>query len=189
MTDTQIIDVIATSLATGATKIRTSHLDRYDFLRGSLLRINVTNDEGFQKTYSSLFQMRHMPRPTPFAQYFALMEAEKVKVNGHSFEDLLVNFREHSGRWEVSFISKLIAIIDPNRSVWDSLVSRRLGLKLPIKKTSRNCSAAYASLEYRMNGILKEPGFQQVSHEFAQRFPGRHYPPMRILDATIWGLG
>lgn len=189
MNDTEIINAIVASLAAGTTKIEVSHLDRYDYLRANLALVNVAEHQVFQSTYSGLFQLRFMQRPDHFAAYFKLMEAEKVQPVGHMFQAVLQTYYNHTQRWEVSFVSKLIAIIDPNRSVWDSLVSGRLGLKLPITKTAANCSGAYAGLEQRMKGILQNPDFPQVLLAFDQRFPGRGYTPMRILDATIWGLG
>lgn len=189
MTDTEIINAIVTSLNAGTTKIQCSHLERYDYLRTNLSLVNVATHQEFQSTYAGLFQLRFMQRPDNFAAYFTLMETAKAQPTGHSFQGLLQQYYNQTNRWEVSFVSKLIAIIDPNRSVWDSLVSKRLRLTLPTIKTAQTCSAAYAQLEQRMSRILHDPHFPSVTAAFDNRFPRRNYHPMRVLDATIWGLG
>ena len=178
---------IIQSLNTGTTKIRDSHLNRYDFLRTQLPLVNVGQDTDFQRTYSGLFQLRYMAQQHRSA-YFGMMEQEKNNA-AHSFSTLLAAYHQQIGRWEVSFISKLIAIIDPNRPVWDSLVSKQLDLSLPLQRDQASCAAAYAALEAKMRGLLQHALFPDVLTAFTTCFPNRPYQPMRILDVAIWGLG
>jgi hypothetical protein len=188
MNENAIIDAIIRSLRSGATKISDSHLNRYDLIRSQLQQVDVDSDAIFQATFSGLFQLRWMPRQhRPI--YFGMMQQQKNIVCGHSFRDLLQAYQNQTGRWDVSFITKLIAIIDPNRIVWDSLVSRRLGLSLPVAKDLEICDKRYKELSERMIRFLEHQKFARVLNAFDERFPGRDYKPMRILDAAIWGLG
>jgi hypothetical protein len=188
MNDEAIINAIVKSIRTGSTKITDSHLNRYDKLRGQLKQVVVSNDYSFQSMFSGLFQLRWMPRRHR-SIYFGMMQQQKEIDRGHSFRDLLQAYYDQTGRWEVSFITKLIAIIDPSRSVWDSLVSRRLCLSLPVVRNLETCAARYEELSERMTGLLAHRQFQCVVDAFENRFPKRCYKQMRILDATIWGLG
>lgn len=88
----------------------------------------------------------------------------------------------------MSFVSKLIHIIDPHRAIWDSEVRAKLTIPKPHPLTSANCGAAYIQLENEMAALLTHPHYPFVQIAFNARFPGRAYTPMRILDASIWGL-
>jgi len=188
MDDDTIIDAIIQSLNNGTTKITDNHLNRYDQLRNELQRVDVGNDANFQSVFSGLFQLRWMPRQhRPI--YFGMMQQQKEIAHTHSFCGLLQEYHQQTGRWEVSFITKLMAIIDPNRSVWDSLVSQRFGLGLPVVRDMETCVERYEDLSERMAGLIAHRQFPCVVDAFEERFPGRGYKQMRILDATIWGLG
>lgn len=188
MEDKAIIEAVTQSLKNRTTKITDSHLNRYDQLRNQLQHVDVGDDARFQSTFSGLFQLRWMPRQHRLI-YFAMMQQQKMIVPGHSFRDLLEAYHAKTGRWEVSFISKLIAIIDPNRSIWDNLVSTRLGISLPVVRNLEICVVRYEALENRMKGLIENKNFTCVVDAFGKRFPDRDYTNMRILDATIWGLG
>ena len=178
--------IVSLAVPHGTTKITASHLNRYDWLRAQLPVRNVSIDLGFQKTFSGLFRLRYMPtrhRPT----YFGMMEANKGGI-ALSFAHILAAYHNATTRWEVSFVSKLIHIIDPNQAVWDSLVSGHLGLAIPPGRNLANCTHAYGQLTAEMTSLLAHPLFPAVQAAFNARFPGRAYTPMRILDASIWGL-
>jgi hypothetical protein len=185
---TVLLNRVIASLAAphGTTKITASHLNRYDFLRAQLPVLNVSVDLGFQTTFSGLFRLRYMPklhRPI----YFGMMEANKAGV-ALTFGPLLAGYHRETGRWEVSFVSKLMHIIDPHQAVWDSLVSGHLGLAIPPVRNLANCIHAYTQLTAEMTALLAHPRFPAVQAAFNARFPGRAYTPMRILDASIWGI-
>jgi len=178
--------IVSLALPAGATRIRLGHLDRYDWLRANLSIVDVAVDPAFQSTFSGLFKMRYMrTADRPF--YFGMMQAKKA-LTGHAFPALLNAHFEASGRQEMSFISKLIHIIDPHRAIWDSELRAKLMIPDPVQRTVVNCSAAYAQLENEMGSMLTHPLFLDVQRAFNARFPGRAYTPMRILDASIWGL-
>lgn len=185
---TTLLNQVITSLAlpAGTTRIRSSHLDRYDWLRANLPLVNVAVHPAFQSTFSGLFKLRFM-RTVDRPSYFGMMQAQKV-LAGHAFPALLNAHFKVSGRQEISFISKLIHIIDPQRAIWDSELRAKLMIPDPVQRTAANCSAAYAQLENEMGAMLAHPLFGNVQMAFNARFPGRAYTPMRILDASIWGL-
>lgn len=185
---TALLNRVAASLVlpNGVTKITAGHLNRYDLLRTQLPVCNVGTDLGFQRTFSGLFQLRYMKqahRPV----FFRMMEANKAGA-ALGFAHILAAYQAATGRWEVSFVSKLIHIIDPNQAVWDSLVSGHLGLAIPPVRNLANCTHAYGQLTAEMAALLKHPHFPAVQAAFNARFPGRAYTPMRILDASIWGI-
>lgn len=186
---TALLNQVIASLAqpNGATKILPNHLDRYDWLRASLPVLDIATDLEFQHTFSGLFRLRYM-RTAHRPIYFGIMEANK-RATGLTFRDLLTGYYADAGRWEVSFISKLLHIIEPNRPVWDSIVSRHLGLTLSRQRNLQNCSDAYTELESEMNDLLGDPLFTAVESAFSARFPNRAYTPVRILDVSVWGLG
>lgn len=178
--------IVSLALPVGATRIKPGHLDRYDWLRENLPVVDVAVDPAFQSTFSGLFKMRYMATAhRPF--YFGLMQAQKG-LAGHAFPVLLNAHFAASGRQEMSFISKLIHLIDPHRAIWDSELRAKLMIPDPVPRTAANCGAGYAQLENEMGAMLAHPLFLGVQRAFDARFPGRAYTPMRILDASIWGL-
>ena len=185
---TALLNRVVASLAlpNGVTKITAGHLNRYDWLRAQLPVLNVSIDPGFQRTFSGLFRLRYMPRlHRPI--YFGMMEANKAAI-AVVFGPLLAAYHGATGRWEVSFVSKLIHLIDPHQAVWDSLVSGHLGLAIPPARNVANCTHAYGQLTAEMTALLAHPLFPAVQSAFSARFPGHANTPMRILDASIWGL-
>jgi hypothetical protein len=178
--------IFSLPLPAGSTRIKPGHLDRYDWLRANLPVVDVAVDPAFQSTFSGLFKMRYM-RTTHRPFYFGMMQAQKG-LAGHAFPALLNAHFAASGRQEMSFISKLIHLIDPHRAIWDSELRAKLLIPDPVPRIVPNCAAAYAQLETEMVAMLAHPLFLAVQRAFDARFPGRVYTPMRILDASIWGL-
>jgi hypothetical protein len=185
---TNLLNRVIASLAfpAGSTRITASHLNRYDWLRAQLPIVNVAVHAGFQRTFTGLFQLRFLPavhRPI----YFAMMQAQKG-LGSHAFLPLLQAYCAAAGRQEMSFISKLIHIINPHQAVWDSRVRARLMISNPVPRTLANCNHAYSQLANEMTALLAHSRFPALQQAFNARFRGRAYTPMRILDVSIWGL-
>ena len=67
-----------------------------------------------------------------------------------SFANTLCEMHGRTGNVEASFTSKMIATLDPNRPIWDSIVLERLGLRLKgttAKAKLENAVGVYESIE------------------------------------------
>lgn len=179
-----IISKAITSLNDGSTLIRETHLKRYDYLKENLLTKSVSDDLEFQRKFVGLYKVRFLPNKK---EYFQIMEREKTKLS-HDFRGLLSEMYSVTGRFDVSFISKLISIINPSCPVWDSILVSRLKIK-PSGNDLNAKVSDFNLLSQRMQDILIHGRFSALMEAFEVRFGKRGYVPMRVLDVSIWGLG
>ena len=186
MPDEDLLARAAHSLRAGTTRLTPRHVARYDWLRTNLMEVDVAQNLEFQRRFTGLFKLRFMPRADK-AVYYSLMQRAKLAID-HDLAALLQEFHEETDRIELSFISKLIAIIDPNKAVWDSIVSGHLALHLTQPRTVDGAIAAFGLLCNRMLGMLENGGFVDLQEAYQTRFPHTDHAPMRILDASLWGM-
>jgi hypothetical protein len=186
MEDEQLLTAAERSLRNPNGGLTRSHVVRYDFLRQQLVAGNVTVNADFRRRFAGLYRIRS--RTVDWKDgYFSLMEREKGKV-GHDIGALLDEFRQATGRVELSFISKLIAIIDPAQPVWDSVVTGHLKIPNRYPWTLDERVTSYQTLKQRTGELLAHPLFAGVHEAYDCRFPGHGHMPMRILDASLWAL-
>ena len=81
-------------------------------------------DDDFRKKFNAYYRVRQR-KPAWYDAYYHLMEEQPIK--NRSFEELLRELLLY-GNVEVSFSSKLLSTIDPNRPIWDQYVLKNLGL-------------------------------------------------------------
>ena len=87
----------------------------------------MSSDAAFQRPYNRFYRVRRNAEWQ--SAYYEIMQREKVSAV-LSFEDILREMHERTGSVEASFTSKMIATLDPDRPIWDSVVLERLGLRL-----------------------------------------------------------
>lgn len=84
----------------------------------------ISCDE-FRKMYNGYYKLRQMPHQW-YDKYYELM-AEQADKN-RTFKELLEIMYETGKRIEVSFVSKLMATINPKFPIWDKYVLKNLGM-------------------------------------------------------------
>ena len=80
---------------------------------------DVSFDKEFQRRFNGFYRIRQRP-PEWYEQYYAYMQSQKGQ--SPSFSCVLRHLYSVLGRYEPSFSSKLVATIDVNSPVWDSVV-------------------------------------------------------------------
>jgi hypothetical protein len=96
-----------------------------------------------------------------------------------------------TGRIESSFASKLIATLDPNLPVVDSIVLNNMGLRLPAYNASNRKEkviAVYQELTTRLNEMLRDERFRLLKSRFVLAYPDYRFTDLKILDLLIWQL-
>lgn len=89
-----------------------------------------------------------------YDMFYSFLEQKKNK--GVSFEETLEYLKEAEGHLEISFSSKLIHIINPNRPIWDNNVAiQHFEMKLP---------------SYDINGSIRQKEIVKAYHEYCSRF-------------------
>ena len=73
---------------------------------------------------------------------------ELHKNTGVSFSDTLTYFFNKHNRLEISFCSKLIALIDPSKPIWDRIVTtEHFGIKAPYPSSKNRLQKAICKYE------------------------------------------
>ena len=149
--------------------------------------------EEFRKTYNGFYRVRQR-KPEWYELYYSLME--KQKSDNASFEALLWKMYEGNGSVEVSFISKLIATINPELPIWDQYVIRNLGYenewrRLATAKAERKIKKAveiYDSIiDWYADYVKSDEGLQCIA-KFDDALP--NYKELitntKKIDYLLW---
>ena len=162
-----------------------SGIEKYQMLRRWLFDADVSIDRDFQKTYTGFFRMGRRSEAY-YNDYYCYLQQHKVA--GISFADALTYLYEKHGRLEMSFVSKMAAIVDPTLPIWDSIVTKgHFGIVVPyvgdrlqkgIEKYSQYCRE-YATY------MQTEEAHAKIA-EFDKLFPGTEITDVKKLDFMLW---
>jgi hypothetical protein len=86
---------------------------------------NFVATADFRKKFNGFYKVRQKP-VSWYEKYYNLMEEQKN--SNKSFKDLLLCLESVSGTVDVSFVSKMMAAIDPSLPIWDKYVLQNLNL-------------------------------------------------------------
>src|SRR5262245_53339545 len=93
-------------------------LQKYCWLQEQLLKRDVSSDPEYQRRFVGFYRVR---RELAWREsFFELLESRKTQ--GLQFSEGLRRLADATGRIEASFASKLVASIDPDQPVIDSVV-------------------------------------------------------------------
>ena len=162
-----------------------SGIEKYQMLRRSLFETDVAVDRDFQKAFNGFFRMGRRTEAY-YKDYYCYLQRHKTA--GISFADALTYLYEKHGRLEMSFVSKMTAIVDPTLPIWDSVVTKgHFGITVPytsnrlqkgIEKYRQYCQeyATYMQTEEAQAKIA----------EFDKLFPGTEITDVKKLDFILW---
>ena len=103
-------------------------IDKYIKVINQLHLCDVSKSMEYQKLFNGFYYIRQK-KPEYYSLYFDYLEANKN--NDINFVDVLTYINTTTGRFEPSFASKLLATIDPDSPVWDSVVLEKLSIVPP----------------------------------------------------------
>ena len=164
-------------------------MKKYKKIMDTLHWTNVSTDRDFQRAFNDFFVMRSR-KSLYYDRFYSFMEEKKDK--GVSFEETLDYLKEAEERLELSFSSKLIHVINPNRPIWDNNVSvKHFGMKLPgydkdddirrreiVKLYHEYCSRFYEYLD-------SDEG-QTVVRLFNEKYPHTGFTDAKKVDFIMW---
>ena len=162
-------------------------LDGYAQIQRRVREADVSADAGFQRLYNRFYRVR---RDSGWqVHYYAIMEREKASQTV-SFADLLREMHERTGNVEASFTSKMIATLNPDMPIWDSLVLERLGLKLGGTKPETRLANAvdvYAQIVGWYEGYLSTEDAEKNLLLFDETLPDYAWlTPVKKIDFLLW---
>lgn len=148
---------------------------------------NVAEDQEFRRYYAGFYRLR---RDSHWRDgYFQLMESCKCRQD-ISFGGLLLRLFEETGRIEASFTSKMLASLDPDMPIWDSMVLKNLHLKL--KGNSPQIRLSNAVVLYEMicdwyKAFLQTEDAKELIERFDRSFPEyQMISRTKKIDFILW---
>lgn len=160
---------------------------KYQYLREALFAINVSTDKDFQRVFNDFFRMRQRKKEY-YDDYFAYLECNKTV--GISFVDALRFLYERHGKIELSFTSKMVALVDPSLPIWDSIVA---GKHFGLKKPYAGCKARFEKTIEKYNkycqryiAYMQTTEAKEKLEEFNRYFPDRNISDVKKVDFILW---
>ena len=166
-----------------------SGMKKYKRIMDSLHWTDVSTDREFQKAFNDFFVMRS--RKSQYYDMFYLF-LEQKKDKGVSFGETLEYLKGAEGRLEISFASKLIHVINPERPIWDNNVAvQHFGMKLPgygVEGDIRQKETVKVYHEYcsRFYEYMDSSEGQEVIRLFNEQYPHTGFTDAKKVDFIMW---
>ena len=162
-------------------KRRRSSMSRYLEIMSLINECNVTEDQEFRRIYGGFYRLR---RDSDWRDdYFQIMESYKCCLHvSVSFGELLLRLFQKTGQIEASFASKMLASLDPDQPIWDSMVLKNLNLKLRGRSPEIRLSNAVVIYE-KICDWYKAFLQTEDAKEFIKRFD-ENFPEYEMISDT-----
>ena len=103
--------------------------DKYKQIMETVRKTDVSTDPDFQRTFNAFYRVR---RNAEWRKaYYDLFET--AKDSNPSFESIIRTIYEATDNIEASFSSKMLATINPDKTIWDRYVMQNLCLNMKGK--------------------------------------------------------
>lgn len=167
-------------------RIRTG-IVKYQFLRQRLFEVDVSTDREFQRAFNGFFRMGRRTEAYYNDYYYYL---QRHKKTGISFADALTYLYEKHGRLEMSFVSKMAAMVDPTRPIWDSVVTKgHFGIVAPYANAKNRLQKGIEKYEYYCrcyDTYMQTEEAKTKIGEFEKQFPDTGITDVKKLDFMLW---
>jgi hypothetical protein len=182
-----ILDRITDALVDTALGKIGKGLEQYCWLQEHVRTVDVSRNTDFQRKFNGFYRVRRNSRWR--ASYHQLME--RAKSTGISFAEALQTLKRATGNIEASFVSKLVATLDPTKPIIDKFVLKNLGLRLPGHFTSdreqktirvyEQVCTAYAELTANAKGRM-------ICEKFRLCYPEAEITEVKMIDLVLWQI-
>jgi hypothetical protein len=161
---------------------------KYSQIMRLVMISNVQTDKCFQKAFNGFYRIRQRSNSFYRALYGYL---EKNKNKKTSFEQTLVFFYRKFKRFEPSFSSKIVATINPNFPVWDSVVINKLRIKVPERHLSQEVRfkktvKIYGDIVKWYVDFLKTKEARRIIKIFDKMIDTPNITDTKKIDLIIW---
>ncbi len=144
-----------------------------------------SEDLEFRRRFNRFYRVR---RAAPWQDVFyrIMSRAKREQLQFQAVLDLL---HQATGRLEASFVSKLIATLQPSKPVIDSVVMKNLGLRLPAPSASDRVTKIcelHQRLERMFAAFLLTDEGAYLVKEFNHMYPNAKVTDEKKLDLVLW---
>jgi len=165
-------------------------LKQYTQIMALFPKVDASKDISFQKEFRIFYRFMFLNNGF-ISDYFSFLQEHKN--NSPDFIDTLKYFQEKYDKFFYSYVSKMLATIDPNLPVWDSNVCSVFGFKNPNdllskEKKINKAKAIYRNLtEWYKNFMLSEEGCKWIKF-FDEVYPDSNITAIKKIDLILWKL-
>ncbi len=163
-------------------------LKKYVEIMDCFQKVDVSKDKEFQRLYNHFYRVRQR-KPEFYQMYYSYMEKMKGDSDTISFEDIFYYIQKETNHCEVSFSSKLLATLNPNKPVWDKFVLENLGIKTiypSADNREQKIVEAYNQIcKWYKNFLVREES-NLILEIFDKEFPNLNITDTKKIDLFLW---
>jgi hypothetical protein len=169
-------------------KERQRGVQKYAEILQSFSKVNVETDREFQKKFNGFYRVRRNVQWQNV--YYGIME--KGKTQPLSFEIVLRELYQKTGRVEASFASKLIHTLNNDMPIWDKFVLQNLEKKILAcngEKKIEYSIRIYEEIIAWYKEAFQTSEIKQKLLDFNQVFPEYVcFSQTKKLDFLLWQM-
>lgn len=161
-------------------------LQKYENIQRNLHHVNVAENLSFQRKFNHFYRIR---RNAEWRFHFYSIFEKYKSAQNLSLLFILEEMKTLTNRIEASFCSKLLASLNTDLPVLDSVVLKNLNLNLPsnyaenrIQKTINTYNDLISTIEE----IKKSPDGKLLSKLFGEKFGEGRVSKTKEIDLVLW---
>ena len=162
-------------------------IEKYQYLRNRLFTTDVSVDRDFQRMFNGFFKMRQRTKAY-YDDYFCYLEQHKEQ--GVSFADAFQFLYDKHGKMEVSFASKMVALVNPDNPIWDSVVAgKHFGMKMPYTYAKNRFEKVVEKYDEYCRGYATYMQSKEAKEKielFNHYFPNTDISDVKKVDFIFW---
>jgi hypothetical protein len=165
-----------------------SRINTYFEIMQEFNKFNFKDNDNFRKKFNGFYKI--IRRSSEFYNMFYYY-LEKNKTKNIKYEEVLKYFYDNFGKIEKSFSSKLLATINPNMPVWDSIIISKLGIKVPsysVKNRFEIVVEIYYKIIEWFNQYLCTDNSKECIKVFDEVFPNNTITNIKKIDLVLWSI-
>jgi hypothetical protein len=160
-------------------------LEKYLWLQAQRDICDLRSSSEYRQRFNGFYRVR---RGRDWQdRFYDLLEGKKGEAV--SFAEVLDSLHRRTGRYEASFAIKLLATLDPNMPVIDSIVLRNLNLRLPASSSPQRIvriQEIHSKLENCFKEFLTTEMGRHLVERFRTEYPTANITEVKMLDLVLW---
>ena len=150
----------------------------------------VSADKDFQREFNHFYRIRRNEEWRK--KFYRIFEDTKQKT-APDFAEVLEELYAQTGNVEASFASKMVATLNPNKPIWDSMVLSVLLMKPETKNGKATVSSViscYNDIDRWYYDFKKHPTAKEWIRKFDKAFPEyKDISATKKIDFILWAGG
>ena len=161
-------------------------LDTYNDIMQYSSKANYYHNNEFRHKFNCFYRVR---RDCEWQNSFYNLFSCAIN-NKNVFAELLDTMHKKTGRFEASYISKMLATVDCNMPIYDKNVLNFLGISVPEKKTVENLTAIYKQIIKKNSDYIDSQKGKEYIEWFDDNLSDYKWiSSTKKVDFLFWTMG